>query len=123
MPKSNTPTAYLTGLLAGTKAKKAGITMAVLDIGLKTPVHGAKIFAALKGAIDAEINIPADEKAFPKQERLSGKHIEEFASKLSSEELNKKFGEYLKNKIDPKKLSELFEKTKNSIKTKYGENK
>jgi large subunit ribosomal protein L18 len=71
--KGNLPSAYLTGFLCGKKAIKK-IKEANLDIGLTTPVHGSRVFAALKGAIDAGIKINADEKVFPKEERIKGTH-------------------------------------------------
>jgi large subunit ribosomal protein L18 len=74
---SNTPAAYLTGLLAGKKAIKKGITEGVLDIGLYTPKRGTRLYAALKGVADAGINIPYDEEIIPSEKRLLGSHINE----------------------------------------------
>jgi len=37
---------------------------AILDIGLKRPTPGAKVFAVLKGVADAGVNIPHDPKKF-----------------------------------------------------------
>ena len=71
---SNIPAAYLTGYLAGTKAKKAGIEYAVLDIGMQTPAKGAVLFAALAGMIDAGVEIPHGD-VLPTDERLFGDHI------------------------------------------------
>jgi len=71
---SNIPAAYLTGYLAGTKAKKAGIEYAVLDIGMQTPAKGAVLFAALAGMLDAGIEIPHGD-VLPSDERLFGDHI------------------------------------------------
>ena len=51
--RSNMPSAYLTGLLCGMKAKFKKIHEAVLDIGLSKNVKKTAIYAALKGAIDA----------------------------------------------------------------------
>ncbi|MDH5403652.1 MAG: 50S ribosomal protein L18, partial [Candidatus Heimdallarchaeota archaeon] len=45
----NIPAAYLTGYLAGKKAKGAGIENAILDLGLQTNSYGGRIYAALKG--------------------------------------------------------------------------
>ncbi len=70
----NLPAAYLTGFLA---AKKAEADEAVLDIGLKEKKDGGRVFAALKGAIDAGMNIPAGEEIFPSESRIRGEHIEE----------------------------------------------
>ncbi len=74
---SSTPVAYLTGLLAGTRAQKAGISSGVLDIGRQMPVTGSKIFAALKGVLDAGISCPHSEQKLPAQDRIEGKHIDE----------------------------------------------
>jgi large subunit ribosomal protein L18 len=74
---ANLPTAYLTGLLAGKRAMEQKIDTAVLDIGLSSPVKGSKIFASLRGMLDAGISIPHGEKIFPSEERISGKHISE----------------------------------------------
>ncbi len=89
---SNTPAAYLTGLLAGKKALKKGIKEGVLDIGLYTPRKGARIFAALKGVVDAGIEVPYGEEIVPSEDRLYGKHIsEEIAEKV--EEIKSKIEE------------------------------
>ena len=54
-PTGNLPAAYLTGFLAGLKAKKAGIDEAILDVGIKKPVRGSRIYAGLKGVLDAGV--------------------------------------------------------------------
>ena len=80
---SSTPAAYLTGLLAGKRALKNGITEGILDIGLYTPVKGARIFAALKGVVDAGVEVPHSKEILPSEERLYGKHIsDEVAEKV-----------------------------------------
>ncbi|MBN1941368.1 MAG: 50S ribosomal protein L18 [Candidatus Diapherotrites archaeon] len=113
--KRNLPAAYLTGLLAGMKTQKAGLKKAIWDIGFKTPVHGARCFAALKGAIESGLEIPSEAKALPSDERVSGKHIEDYAKKLSDEEFNKRFSGYAKNKVDAKNLVGMFESAKQKI--------
>ncbi|MEM0489452.1 MAG: 50S ribosomal protein L18, partial [Candidatus Bathyarchaeia archaeon] len=57
-PRGNVPAAYLTGFLCALKAKSMGVKEALLDIGLHTPSKGSRVFAALKGAIDAGLAIP-----------------------------------------------------------------
>lgn len=74
--KGNLPAAYLTGLLAGMRAKKAGISEAILDLGLQTNTKGSRIYAALKGAVDAGLSVPHSEEILPSEERISGKHIQ-----------------------------------------------
>ncbi len=123
MHKGNIPAAYLTGMLCAKKSVKAGVKEAVLDIGLTTPVRGSKIFAALKGAVDAGMEIKHGEEVLPGEDRISGKHIGEYAAKLSKEELEKKFSNYVKAGIDPAKAGEHFEEVKSAIKKKYGDSK
>jgi large subunit ribosomal protein L18 len=72
---SNIPAAYLTGYIAGKKAKKAGIDIAVLDIGMQTPAKGAVLFAAVTGMLDAGLEIPHGDGVLPPEERLNGSHI------------------------------------------------
>lgn len=71
----NIPSAYLAGFMAGKRASKAGIEKAVLDIGLKPPKKGTKVFAALKGMLDAGVEIPHGEEIFPSKDRINGTHI------------------------------------------------
>jgi large subunit ribosomal protein L18 len=69
------PGSYLTGYIAGLRAKKAGITHAIVDLGMQTSTKGNRLYAAIKGAVDAGLDIPVGEDMFPAQERLSGSHI------------------------------------------------
>lgn len=100
---ANTPAAYLTGFLLGTKAK-GKVTEAILDIGLQRPVPGAKIFAVAKGLQDSGITISIGE-VVPSEDRLSGKHIEEYAKSIPDGERTKRFSAYIKNGIDPTKFT------------------
>ncbi len=70
-----TPAAYLTGLLLGLRARRAGVEEAVLDIGLHRPVRGSRVFAALKGMLDAGLRIPHGDGIFPPEERIRGEHL------------------------------------------------
>ncbi|MCW4027061.1 MAG: 50S ribosomal protein L18 [Candidatus Bathyarchaeota archaeon] len=71
----NLPAAYLTGLLAGLRADARGFKNAVLDVGLHPPVRGSRLYAALKGALDAGMDIPHNPEILPDEGRLSGEHI------------------------------------------------
>lgn len=73
----STPGSYLTGFLAGKRAKEKEIGKAVLDIGLREPTKGATVFAAMKGAVDAGLEIPHSEDMVPSKDRISGKHMHE----------------------------------------------
>jgi large subunit ribosomal protein L18 len=86
----NIPAAYLIGLLLGKKAK---VKDAVFDIGLNN-TNSTILFAVLRGAVDAGLNIPHSEDLYPKTERVEGKHI--------SEEFVKNF-KVVKEKIENEK--------------------
>jgi len=119
---SNIPTAYLIGYLAGLKAKKNGIFEAILDIGLNPPIYGSRVFAALKGIIDAGIEIPHSDKVFPDDNRLNGTHIADYAKLLkdtNEDQFKSQFAKYIKLKMDPQKIPKVFEKTKKEIQTKF----
>ena len=71
----NLPAAYLTGLLIGKKSLDKKINDAVLDSGLYPSVRGSRIYAVVKGAKNAGLNVPVDEKILPSEERIKGEHI------------------------------------------------
>lgn len=73
----NLPAAYLTGYLAGARAQEEGIDDAVVDIGLQNNQHSTRIYAAIKGLIDAGVHVNASEEVFPAERRLHGEHIDE----------------------------------------------
>jgi large subunit ribosomal protein L18 len=81
----NIPATYLTGYLAGKRAIANGVEEAVLDIGQRVPAKGSNVFAALKGMIDAGVEIPYGEGVFPSEDRLAGKHISEDIEKMIEE--------------------------------------
>lgn len=105
-PTGNLPAAYLTGLLAGTRALDAGVTAAVLDIGLHSPTPGAKVFAAQEGAIDAGMDIPHNDAVLPAWERNRGEHIAEFADAI---------GDDYGDGFDPRELPEHFDEVRERI--------
>ena len=87
---ASTPAAYLTGLLAGKRAKEKGIEEGILDIGLYHPTPGGKVIASLKGVLDAGVACPHDDAMIPKDDRINGVHI--------NKEIKPHVGE-VKNKI------------------------
>lgn len=78
------PAAYLTGFLTGKEIEKRKLGTPILDVGMARMIKNSKIFAFIKGLIDAEIDIKCDEKHFPSKEKLGG--------------------EFLKNKVDVQKI-------------------
>jgi large subunit ribosomal protein L18 len=111
----NTSAVYLTAYLCGKKAVAAGVDYAVADIGLKSPIKGAKVFAAVKGAADAGLNVPYGESIIPSEDRINGEHIAEYAESLDEDELKAKFSQYFAKGINPADLPEHFEEIKNKI--------
>jgi LSU ribosomal protein L18P len=83
-PGGNLPAAYLTGLLFAARARKAGYEAAVLDIGLHRATRGARIFAALKGAVEGGLEIPHGEEILPDDARVRGEHIAAYAPERGS---------------------------------------
>ncbi|HID26221.1 MAG TPA: 50S ribosomal protein L18 [Thermoplasmata archaeon] len=75
LPKDTTTAAYLTGLLAGKRAQEVGVKECIADIGRYTPCKGSRVFAAIKGIIDAGVECPCDESMFPDEKRLAGEHL------------------------------------------------
>jgi large subunit ribosomal protein L18 len=71
------PAAYCTGFALAKLAQKAGHDEAVLDIGLAASSRGSRVFAALKGMVDAGLGVPHSEDIFPSEERLAGAHIDD----------------------------------------------
>ena len=71
--RKNIPAAYLTGYFAGKKALGKGTNSAILYSG--TRQYTQRMAAALKGVTDAGLEIPADEKTFPTNDRINGKHL------------------------------------------------
>ena len=105
-PRGNIPAAYLTGFLCGLKAKAHGVENAILDIGLYPPSKGARVFAVLKGVLDANVDVPHSEEKLPDEKRAEGEHIAKYAESLASnaEEYQLRFSTYLKKKTPPETL-------------------
>ncbi len=71
--RKNIPASYLTGYLAGRKAIGKGSKNAILYSG--TRKYTQRMAAALKGVIDAGLEVLADPETFPPQERINGDHL------------------------------------------------
>jgi large subunit ribosomal protein L18 len=80
----NLPAAYLTGLLVGKKAVKKGIKEVVLDTGLYASTAGNRVYAAVKGVVDAGLKIPVAENVLPNEERIKGLHIASYLEKFKN---------------------------------------
>ena len=116
--QKNTPASYLTGLLLGKKALKAlkqgtagvvGATEVVVDTGLRSPQRKGKLYAFVKGVVDAGLQLPyGDESIFPDEARIKGEHIQAYAHQG-------KFTQYLKKNSKPEEMPKAFEAVKRKI--------
>ena len=117
----NIPAAYLTGLLCGFRALGADINNAVLDIGLRSTSQGARVFASLKGVLDAGVNITHGKAILPDETRLCGEHIAEYSNQLlaTPEGYQQRFSRYLSRGIRPEQLPEHFSLMKQKITSSF----
>ena len=74
----NLPAAYLTGLLFGKKMLALGIVEGIADIGLHASTQGNRIYAAIRGVVDAGVDVPHGSEIFPDDGRIRGEHIKKY---------------------------------------------
>lgn len=120
---SNIPAAYLVGLLCGYRAVKAGLKECVLDIGMHNPTRQARVFVILKGALDSGLQIPHEKGVLPKEDRIDGTHISQYAAKLKERDAKAyraRFSGYLARGLPPEQISEHFNAIKQAIITQFG---
>lgn len=72
----NVPASYLAGLLFGKRMKAMGQGEAILDMGIHANSRGNRIYSALKGVVDAGIEVPHSPVIFPEEGRIRGEDIE-----------------------------------------------
>lgn len=120
--KKNSTAAYLIGLIAGKKALSIGIETVNLDIGLSRATKGSKIFAVVKGATDAGLNIPNDSDMIPSPEKINGRILAEYAEKMEDPlEYEQRFSVYLRRGLRPEALQSHFKEVKARIEEKHFE--
>lgn len=66
------PASYLTGYLLGKMAKEKKISEVILDLGMHRNVHKSRIYAVVKGIVDAGIKIPHSSEILPPIEKIEG---------------------------------------------------
>ena len=74
--RKSIPASYLTGFALAKNAISSGHESAILDIGLSASSKGSRVFAALKGMIDAGLEIPHGVDVLPDEDRINGMHID-----------------------------------------------
>lgn len=103
---------------------KPGPFRCVLDVGLKRTTTGAKVFAALKGAVDGGLDIPHSESRFfgydreaqkydagAHRDRLLGKHIGDYMTSLKDEDedaYKRQFARFIKAGISGASLGAMY---------------
>ncbi len=70
---ASVPAAYLTGYLAGKKAKALGIDEAIVDAGFVDPRGNERLRCCIKGVIDSGVEMPFSLEC--DEDRIRGKHI------------------------------------------------
>jgi large subunit ribosomal protein L5e len=96
----------------------------VLDVGIKRTTTGARVFGALKGAVDGGLDIPHSEKRFPgydseeksyepavHRDRIFGEHVAEYMRYLQEEDADryaKQFSQYIAAGLDADKLEDMY---------------
>jgi len=115
--RKNIPAAYLTGLLAGLKAKDK-VKEAILYTGSRRFVPNSRISAVVKGLLDAGISIPMDHETLPSEDRLKGKHIADYAKYLLERDkdlYSERFSNLISKALNPESIPEHFEDIRKKI--------
>ncbi|MBU0894331.1 MAG: 50S ribosomal protein L18 [Nanoarchaeota archaeon] len=80
------PAAYFTGFLIGEEIKTKKETP-IIDFGMIRNLHKTKIYAFLKGLVDAGVKIKTKEKVFPSEDIIKGSNLK---NKIPFEEIKSK---------------------------------
>ena len=87
--KKSVPASYLVGYAMGKAALAQGAEEAILDIGLAASTPGNRVFSALKGMVDAGLEIPHSDGVLPDEDRVNGTHIsDDIAAAVESAKTN-----------------------------------
>ncbi|MHA1937927.1 MAG: 50S ribosomal protein L18 [Candidatus Thorarchaeota archaeon] len=113
---ANLPAAYLTGFLVGLRAKARGVDTAIMDVGLHPPIRGSKLYAALKGAVDAGLDVPHNPEVLPDESRSSGEHIVQSYQYVTEKKKDSHhFAVIGKKKTNITTIPKQFDKTKKAM--------
>lgn len=104
---------------------------AFLDTGLKRTSTGAKVFSAMKGAVDGGINIPHSDRRFPGfnaetdsldaevlRAHIFGEHVSEYMRSMEEEDAEKykkHFSKYIASGVTADNLEEMYTKAHEAI--------
>ncbi|MFH0808010.1 MAG: 50S ribosomal protein L18 [archaeon] len=62
---------YLTGILMAKKLKSGKY---IVDLGMARTLKGGRVFAVIAGLVEGGLDISANDKVFPSEDRLMGEH-------------------------------------------------
>merc|ERR1712113_728061 len=109
----------------------------ILDVGIRTTCVGARMWGALKGAVDGGLHIPHSTKNFPgykpaedkgaeaeydaeaHKSRIFGEHVKEYMEMLQEEDPTKyeaHFSKFIAAGIDADKMEEMYSGAHEKIK-------
>ena len=83
----NLTASYLLGYLFGKKVIGKKLENPVLDTGMNQALHKNKVYAFIKGLIDAELKIQCKKEVFPEESRIKGEHLK---NKVNFDEIKSK---------------------------------
>ena len=109
------PACYLTGLLLGKKCIENRTKNAILYTGKDR--FTKRIAACIKGIVSAGVNVPVSDQSLPKESRISGQHIAEYARilKKDQEKYDARFSMLLKEGLKPEDYPSHFEEIKTKV--------
>lgn len=97
-----------------------------LDVGLARTTTGARVFGALKGAVDAGLDIPHGVKRFPgydseskefhadvHRKHILGQHVADYMRLLQQDDeeaYKRQFSQYIKLGIEPDTVEDMYKK-------------
>ena len=71
------PASYLTGFLVAKKIAKEKLDAPIVDLGMQRTLYKTRVYAFIKGLIDAGLEVNCKEEAFPEEERIMGSSMKE----------------------------------------------
>lgn len=102
-----------------------------LDVGLMKTSTGARVFGAMKGAVDGGLNIPHSTKRFPgydaesksfnaevHRKHIFGQHVADYMRQLSEDDdeaYKRQFSKYIKQGITADSMEGIYKKAHESI--------
>lgn len=101
----------------------------LLDVGLARTTTGARVFGALKGAVDGGLDIPHSTRRFPghngkeynpgaHKDRIFGKHVADYMSTLEKEDeeaFKRQFGKYIEAGVGADDVEGMYKSAHSAI--------